>query len=452
MAQDADEQTGSIEVIPTKELFVSMLVKDISLVDAIIDLIDNSVDGARRLRPGGDYSGLLVKIDVDNEEFRIEDNCGGIEVEIARKQAFRFGRPPGTTPLIGSIGNFGIGMKRAVFKMGSVFSVESTTDTERFIVNVDVNKWLQLSPYNWNFEFSELETNLSPDPKRQRGTIITITSLDREVAKQFKRDLFIKKLTSEIAKAQQANIRKGLRIKVNNRPVGQIEMDILLSQLIAPAYIERNFEDRNCKPVEVKIYAGVGESTPSAAGWYVFCNNRLVLEADKSQITGWGWSDDDGRRIQRYHNQFSRFRGYVFFDSDDANCLPWNTSKTGIDEDSPIYITARQQMVILMRAVIDFLNNLDKEISQPEDKQKLTIALEDARPVKLEEVSRRETFLAPTREEAPPIPATLIRYSRPEEQVRRAKEKLNVSSPKEVGEMTFDYYYRLECSDDTELS
>ena len=32
--------------IPTKQFFVSMLTRDISLADAILDLIDNCLDGA----------------------------------------------------------------------------------------------------------------------------------------------------------------------------------------------------------------------------------------------------------------------------------------------------------------------------------------------------------------------------------------------------------------------
>jgi len=50
----SDANSGQIielRVDPTKDLFISMLVKDLSLEDAIHDLIDNSVDGAKRLTP-----------------------------------------------------------------------------------------------------------------------------------------------------------------------------------------------------------------------------------------------------------------------------------------------------------------------------------------------------------------------------------------------------------------
>ena len=35
---------------PTKEFFISMLVRDINLKDAIGDLVDNCIDGAKNLR------------------------------------------------------------------------------------------------------------------------------------------------------------------------------------------------------------------------------------------------------------------------------------------------------------------------------------------------------------------------------------------------------------------
>lgn len=38
--------------IPTKDFFISMLIRDIELLDAVADLVDNCVDGARRTQAG----------------------------------------------------------------------------------------------------------------------------------------------------------------------------------------------------------------------------------------------------------------------------------------------------------------------------------------------------------------------------------------------------------------
>ena len=98
-----------------------MLTRDVLLTRAIIDLVDNSIDGAKRLRSEGDYSGLKVIIRFSEEEFSIEDNCGGISIPTARDYAFRFGRPKDAPSTTSSVGQFGVGMKRTFFKLGRFF-------------------------------------------------------------------------------------------------------------------------------------------------------------------------------------------------------------------------------------------------------------------------------------------------------------------------------------------
>ena len=60
---------------------------------AIVELIDNAIDGVKRVCPDGNYEGKKVKILFDSEKFIIRDNCGGIGIETTTKYAFKFGRP-----------------------------------------------------------------------------------------------------------------------------------------------------------------------------------------------------------------------------------------------------------------------------------------------------------------------------------------------------------------------
>src|SRR5258706_7202288 len=126
-ANDPSLDPKRINGSPTKDFFIHMLVRDIPLNRAVIDLVDNSVDGARRLRKDASYDGLWVRLEIKPTHFRIADNCGGIPVNIARDYAFRFGRPPGAPSIEGSIGQFGVGMKRTFFKLGRKLAVESAT-------------------------------------------------------------------------------------------------------------------------------------------------------------------------------------------------------------------------------------------------------------------------------------------------------------------------------------
>ncbi len=107
---------------PTKQFFVSMLTRDISLADAILDLVDNCLDGALRLAKGDavNYARHFVKIELAADHFSIEDNCGGIPRDVAKNYAFKMGREPDDDrdSDTETIGMYGVGMKRALFKMG----------------------------------------------------------------------------------------------------------------------------------------------------------------------------------------------------------------------------------------------------------------------------------------------------------------------------------------------
>src|SRR6185503_8647439 len=89
---------------PTKEFFVNMITKDIQLDACILDLLDNCLDGAsadlsnRARQEQRDYSNYTASITLNEEEFTITDNCGGISINEAINYAFRFGRRPDAPP------------------------------------------------------------------------------------------------------------------------------------------------------------------------------------------------------------------------------------------------------------------------------------------------------------------------------------------------------------------
>jgi hypothetical protein len=222
------------------------------------------------------------------------------------------------------------------------------------------------------------------------------------------------------------------------------ELALLQSARLKPAHQRMVFSEGPSKII-VDLYAGVADSDPSSAGWYVFCNGRLVLGADQTNVTGWGETRE--KTVPKYHNQFARFRGYVFFDSKDASLLPWNTTKTGVDSDSPRFRAARLAMVKLMRPVIDFLNRLDAEKDQEvTDDKTLESAVKAAKPMDLEDVTSRPVFLAPKSQPVKAPPSTgRIQYTKPIQKIRQVQKSLKVSTLTRVGEKTFDYFYEREC-------
>jgi hypothetical protein len=437
-----------INASPTKDFFIHMLVRDIPLNRAIIDLVDNSADGARRMRKDGSYDGLWVRIEIKPTHFRIADNCGGIPVDIARNYAFRFGRPPESPSIDGSIGQFGVGMKRTFFKLGKELKVESATSSSRFTVDINVDVWKSRKTAemaeDWHFDFTTLDETAAIQPDQQ-GTTIKISELHPSVADSFTDDVFVKRVWQEISVAHAVSMDKGLSITLNEVPLRHDPLNLLNSAEIKPAHVDLNYENFGPKPVRVKLYAGVSERSKEEGGWYVFCNGRMVLRADQTNMTVWS----EGDRVPKYHADFARFRGLAYFDSDDASLLPWTTTKTGVDFDSAVYRAARQQMIEITRPVLDFLRKLDEERKNFDEglvtDNPLAKAVSSALSVGISGLDARAIFAAPPPPRPPSGPPTnRIQYSKPESEVTKAKKLLGVTTFREVGEKTFEYYMAYE--------
>ena len=82
--------------------------------------------------------------------------------------------------------------------------------------------------------------------------------------------------------------------------------------------------------VAVTLFAGILDPDHRSyeyAGWYLLCNARVVLAADKSELTGWS-----GGTVPAFHSKYIAFAGIAFFHSDGPAKLPWTTTKKGINE------------------------------------------------------------------------------------------------------------------------
>lgn len=445
------KESKLIEASPTKELFIYMLIRDIPLIRSIIDLVDNSVDGAIRGSENSDFTDYWVRIEVGKDKFRIIDNCGGISVDVARNYAFRFGRPIGAIQTPNSIGQFGVGMKRTFFKLGSVFNVSSTTLDSNFKINIDVETWK--NDEGWHFYFEELNENQPGINSTDIGTKIEITNLHESVSKNFSLENFLSELKQEIRAAHSVAIDKGLSITFNGVPVESKYISLLDSDVIKPVNKKITFDETSDAPLNIRLFAGVAEQRSlEDGGWYVFCNGRMVLEADQTIITGWG--ETGGKSIPKYHPDFAFFRGYVFFDCDDAEKLPWTTTKTGVDADSVTYHAARLEMINVMKPVLGFLRVLAREKSNAEmngdDNLELQKTLENASPTKYSALKASDIFIAPqkaatTRPASPPKGRIL--YYKEKDKISKVKKVLHVSTAREIGEKTFDYFYQMECDE-----
>ncbi|ERI94640.1 hypothetical protein HMPREF1982_00777 [Clostridiales bacterium oral taxon 876 str. F0540] len=422
-----------IKASPTKDFFIHMITRDIDLKDAILELVDNSIDGAKRLRKDARFDGLEIQILINENNFSISDNCGGIPVEIAEKYAFRFGRPADAENKVEySTGVFGIGMKRALFKLGSYFQVMSKTIDSEFLIQFDIDTWRK-DDEKWDIYFTQLNEMCAYDISNT-GTTISVDKLYPGISEKFKIHNFISELKEHIQNRVGWAIERGIKIIINGVP-----MDFSQSQIFCSDDLKPVVEIFTIDGIEVKIIAGIGETgKPNEAGWYIYSNGRLLLSADKTNITGWG---EDG--IRQFHPTFARFRGYVFFQSNNLEKLPWNTTKTGVDSSSSIYIYAKMKMKSAARPIFEFLVALK---NQDSEENKSESEIDNLTLVNVENLQVNNQFIIGTNfKRIIENPSVRISYNKPREEVEAIKEKLKISANSEVGRKTFEYFLKMEC-------
>jgi hypothetical protein len=354
---------GKARADPTKAFFVRMLTRDISLDDCILDLVDNSIDGAWKqsghepssLTVDASLEGFRVDLEIDEERFRIADNCGGITLDDAVEYAFTFGRREEQKRADYSVGVYGIGMKRAVFKLGRSIEIASTYQENgsrhAFLVPIQVDDWLAAGEGSWDFDIEE------HDVAAEAGVEIVVTELNDDTAAKFADPTYTKDLRRTLARDYMVPLMRGLKISVDGDPVAGWQLELLEGQGFAP--MRHRYHDEG---VDVEIVAGMaspppddrdpdeGRRTDGVSGWYVLCNGRVVLAADTTSTTGWGGS------LPKWHKQYSGFAGAVFFSSQNPELLPMTTTKRSVDVSSAVYRRALTKMHDPARAWIDYTN------------------------------------------------------------------------------------------------
>jgi len=420
-----------------------MLTRDIATLDCIFDLIDNSIDGAWH-HSGADPSSLVkdsalatyaINVTLDGSHFQISDNCGGITLEDATKYAFTFGRDPEQEPDGFSVGVYGIGMKRAVFKLGSHVSVRSTCgqpEPTSFEVPIDVNEWVADRSSDWDFDLVDAE------PLAESGVEISVTDLNPQTQRLFGGPEFVRKLRRHAARDYMIPLLRGLTLTINGEAIEAPRISFLESEDLKTMFHEYVEDD-----VEVRIVAGAtrlfpGEDSSDNSedydGWHVVCNGRVVLFGDKTSLTGWG----DG--IPKWHPQYTGFTGFLFFSSTDASRLPMTTTKRNIDPDTPVYVAARAKLKEPARTWTKF-TNASKKLQEGERQ----VIESKASAVPLLSVSPAQSLTMPHVVPGPDVQVANINYSVPLKRLREVAEGLGDidMNYRDVGIQSFDLAYEV---------
>lgn len=381
------------DATPKKEFFVRMLTRDISLQDCILDLIDNSIDAAwkaagtepKTLQADSRLADYRVDVALSEDSFEIRDNCTGISLESAEKYAFTFGRSKEQANEEYSVGVYGIGMKRAVFKIGSEVAVESTYRSdgarEAFRVVIDVPSWLDEE--EWDFPIEQI------DSAESSGVRILVKDLHDDTRALFGDAIYQRSLRRVLARDYMVPLMRGLRITVNGQDVVANSIELRQNDQFSP--MRHRYADGS---VEIEILAGMIAAPPDDTdpdddrgenpyGWYVACNGRIVLAADRTALTGWG------ETLPRWHRQYDGFVGIVFFSAEDPSLLPMTTTKRSVDASSAVYRRALAKMYEPARAWVDYTNARKSDLDAVKQLEETTT------PADLVSVSPSETLSLP---------------------------------------------------------
>lgn len=323
-------------------------------------------------------------------------------------------------------------MKRAMFKIGRNIMVRSSTAKESFTVPIDVNAWA-IDETNWDF-------CLEPaGPLADVGTRLEIVDLNEGVGEEFGDQVFLDRLVSIISRDYSLVLREGFEVHVNDMRVAPFEFGWLVSDDFEP--VRQTYVDRD---VTVDIVAGVSrvpadDDSPGDPerpetqyyGWFVVCNDRVVLAGNKTAVTVWG---DEG--FPGWHPQYNGFTGIVHFRASDPKLLPWTTTKRGVDETAPIYRQAVVRMKEATRPFLDYTNARKQDLDEAKRREQAARLVTSPEPRAAMKVP---VFAPPT---APRVKEVNIAYAVPEREFLQVAKTLGNArmAKKDVGLRTFGFF------------
>lgn len=319
----------------------SALTKDITTLECIFDLIDNCIDAARDMmldNPAiafdhyglpASYRGYSISLHFGSDWIAIFDNALGIDENTLANRTLR----PGTESAHRfGIGRFGIGLKRALMKLGKRYHI--STDTGRQASRVEFRRE-QLGG-----------EQLLGQRKPSRGkakTLILLSELESMVTHEISSTNWKETALKELSRRYGLFASKGLAIFLNGtrvppfgpgiRDAGPVshqteadEIDGVRIFVDAGMHAEYRISD------EYDYDKAVNKSLTDQYGWYFVCNDRIVEVATHSKSLGW---------TATWHQEYYGFVGWVRFVSEDLSGrgdLPWDTKKTSINPYSPKFL------------------------------------------------------------------------------------------------------------------
>lgn len=348
------------------------MTKDITTLECIFDLIDNAIDAARNamlLRPGvvfdqyglpADYSGFSVALRLAPNSFAILDNCAGIEETTLADRAFvtgtrsahRFG-----------IGHFGIGLKRALMRLGTSYALSTSTGA--------YSAKLRFEEADFGSIDEELEAETLAT-HRCAKTLVCVSGLRLGVRQEFSvGSKWRSTIGRDLSRRYGLYVAKGFKISVNGAEIAPFGPGLRTTGPVPVHSRHASLGDG----VDAFIESGMHESyrltdesgwkrnsdLTDQFGWYFVCNDRIIRVATKEQDLGF---------TAHWHQEYYGFVGWVRFVAEDAQHLPWDTKKSSIDTSSSAFGEIRDQLQIFADSYRSEQRAARNQISERADTEK----------------------------------------------------------------------------------
>ena len=159
----------SVDITPDKSLIQKLGLVGYRTVEAIAELLDNSIDA----RIANQEERIIVQLDFEKKQIDVRDDGRGMDKhDLTDALIIAKG-----TKSDGSLGQFGIGLKSACSALGKKFVIRTSqiNSDKEYQVAYDEDQWLSDKSLNWKtFKISETILTSKED---WHGTIIVIGDL-----------------------------------------------------------------------------------------------------------------------------------------------------------------------------------------------------------------------------------------------------------------------------------
>lgn len=327
------------------------LTTDITVLESIFDLIDNSIDAARdHLLSQNfeadiyglpkDYSGYKISIRLSEKSISILDNCLGMEESMLTKKVFM---TAGASNHKFGIGHYGLGLKRALLKFGSQYAMSSDNGKIAFKMHFDGamiagNQKLIAEGY---------------DTLGHRKVLFVVTGVKPSIAYEFQSKPWFENAVNMLKLRYAVYIAKGLKLSITDACNHErVKIDSVLPTLRSDAkfhpvstpfkidgvdvYIDSGIHHEYYFAKEAKHSLAKNKELTNYFGLYFICNDRVIVAASTAIEHGWK---------TKWHSEYNGYICIVRFVSADSSKMPWNTLKTALKTDGRMFVEVRNKLL-----------------------------------------------------------------------------------------------------------